>query len=311
MHSPKETTRTQSETLKRRREWLLILLAIALVVFLSRLEVKLFDLSSQAPLGNTLLVLSLINLNILLILLFLFLLSRNLFKLILERKRGAPGARLRSKLVGAFVALSLVPTMLLFFVSAGFITNSIENWFTAEIEASLEESLQVAQTYYQNSAANALYYADQLALTIKDSKLLNEENLPALHTLIKQKQQEYNLGMVEIFSATHEELVRAANPQLPSGETTPPDSDDIRESLQGNRFTRINPVGKADLIRGIVPVRSNWNPDDVVGVVVVPQQIVDEVIAKAWEKVQGESKVREELRSGKGVEETFRKYGVL
>jgi len=50
---------------------------------------------------------------------------------------------------------------------------------------------------------------------------------------------------------------------------------------------------------------------DVVGVVVVPQQIVDEVIAKAWEKVRGESRVREELRSGKGVEETFRKYGVL
>jgi len=50
---------------------------------------------------------------------------------------------------------------------------------------------------------------------------------------------------------------------------------------------------------------------DVVGVVVVPQGIADEVIAKAWEKVQGESTVRKELRNGAGVEETFRKYGVL
>jgi regulator of RNase E activity RraA len=50
---------------------------------------------------------------------------------------------------------------------------------------------------------------------------------------------------------------------------------------------------------------------DMVGVVVVPQQIVDEVIAKAWEKVQGESTVRKELRSGKGVADTFRKYGIL
>ncbi|MFC1693967.1 RraA family protein [Candidatus Latescibacterota bacterium] len=50
---------------------------------------------------------------------------------------------------------------------------------------------------------------------------------------------------------------------------------------------------------------------DVDGVVVVPQEMVDEVIAKAWEKVQGESTVREELRSGASVVETFEKYGIL
>ncbi len=50
---------------------------------------------------------------------------------------------------------------------------------------------------------------------------------------------------------------------------------------------------------------------DVNGIVVVPQEIVDEVIAKAWEKVQGESSVREELRSGASVVKTFKKYGIL
>ena len=50
---------------------------------------------------------------------------------------------------------------------------------------------------------------------------------------------------------------------------------------------------------------------DVDGVVVVPQEMTDEVIARAWEKVQGESKVREELRSGASVVKTFEKYGIL
>jgi len=50
---------------------------------------------------------------------------------------------------------------------------------------------------------------------------------------------------------------------------------------------------------------------DVDGVVVVPQDMVDEVVAKAWEKVQAESTVREELRSGASVVETFKKHGVL
>ena len=47
------------------------------------------------------------------------------------------------------------------------------------------------------------------------------------------------------------------------------------------------------------------------GVVVVPQEMAGEVIEKAWEKVRGENTVREELRAGAGVVETFYKYGVL
>jgi regulator of RNase E activity RraA len=50
---------------------------------------------------------------------------------------------------------------------------------------------------------------------------------------------------------------------------------------------------------------------DVNGVVVVPQNIADEIINKAWEKVQGESTVREELRGGASVVKTFKKYGIL
>lgn len=273
----------QTETRKRRREWLLIILIILLFLLFSRFETQLFDFTSRLPLTNSILVLALININILFIILFLFLIFRNIFKLILERRRNVPGARLRSKLVAAFVALSLVPTMLLFLVSAGIITNTIENWFSDQIESSLQESLEVAQTYYKNSATNALYYGEQIARIVKDEKLLNAGRLPQLIELIHQKQQEYNLGVVEVFSATNEELVRAANPQVPSAEFTDPGSDAIREGLQGNRFTRITPIGKADLIRGIVPVYSNWNPTDVVGVVVVNYYVPYSLVSKMKE----------------------------
>lgn len=268
---------------KRRREWLLILLTIGLILLFVRFESHLIDLTAKIPLSNNILVLAVININILLIILFLFLLFRNIFKLILERRRDIPGAKLRSKLVLAFVALSLIPTMLLFIVSAGFITNTIENWFNEEIEASLQESLAVADTYYKNSAANALFYAENLAKIIKEDKLINESRLPLLKEVIQQKQQEYNLGIVEVFSSTYEELVRASNPQLPTSDFTNPDSDTIREALQGNRFTLITPIGKADLIRGIVPIHSNWNPDDVVGVVVVNYYVPYSLVSKMKE----------------------------
>jgi two-component system nitrogen regulation sensor histidine kinase NtrY len=302
--SPEQINREKSETLKRRREWILIISIVVLVVLLSRFEPQLFELTSRIPVSNNILILALININILFIILFLFLVFRNIFKLILERRRGVPGARLRTKLVVAFVALSLVPTMLLFFVSAGFITNSIENWFNAQIESSLQESLEVAQTYYKNSATNALYYADQIARIVKEEKLLNEENLPKLTDLIKQKQNEYNLGVVEVFSSTFEELVRASNPQVPATEFTDPGSDNIREALQGNRFTRITPIGKADLIRGIVPVYSNWNPADVVGAVVVnyyvPYSLVNKMkeISSSFEQYKDAKALKGKIQKG-------------
>lgn len=271
------------EQRKRRREWLIAGLVTVLVVLLGRYEQQLFEFSAQLPLSQSILVLALININILLIILILFLVFRNLFKLLLERRRQLPGARLRTKLVVAFVSLSLIPTMLLFFVAAGIISSTIENWFNAEIETSLEESLAVAQTYYKNSATNALYYADQIARIVKEQKLLNETNLPNLETLIQQKQQEYNLGVVEVFSATYEELVRASNPQIPTADFTDPDSETIREALQGKSRTLITRMGKADLIRGIVPVFSNWNPNDVVGVVVVNYYVPYSLVSKMQE----------------------------
>jgi two-component system, NtrC family, nitrogen regulation sensor histidine kinase NtrY len=292
------------ELRKRRREWLLITLIITLVWLFSRFEAQLFELSSRLPHSNSIVVLAIININILLIILLLFLIFRNLFKLLIDRRRQVPGARLRSRLVVTFVGLSLVPTMLLFLVSAAFITNSIENWFNSEIESSLEESLEVAQTYYKASAANALYYAEQIARIIKDERLLNEANLTQLHAIIKQKQQEYNLGIVEVFSSTYEELVRASNPQVPAADFTDPDSDHIREALQGNRFTRISPIGKADLIRGIVPIYSNWNPADAVGVVVVnyyvPYSLVSKMkeISASFEQFKQTKSIKNRIQKG-------------
>jgi two-component system nitrogen regulation sensor histidine kinase NtrY len=103
-----------TEARKRRREWLIVILIIGLVALSLRYQWQLFALTNEIPIAGNILVLALINLNILLIILCLFLGMRNIFKLLLERRRGVPGARLRSKLVLAFIALSLIPTMLLF-----------------------------------------------------------------------------------------------------------------------------------------------------------------------------------------------------
>jgi len=271
------------ERKKRVREGVIIFLALVLIIFLTRTEIHLTQLSADAPMGSNIAIFGVINVVILLVILLVYLVSRNVVKLFMESRSNPLATRLRTKLVLSFVGLSLVPTMLLFFAAAGFINNTVHNWFNTQVETSLSESLEVAQTYYKNSASNALYYGRQISGFIKQQKLLNQDNLPQLKELIRQKQKEYNLGVVEVYSAQREELVQASNPAVPKGEFTNPASEDINVGLAGSELTRINQVGKADLIRGIVPVYSTYNQKDVVGVVVVNYYVPYSLVNKMKE----------------------------
>ncbi len=271
------------ERRKRIREAIIIVLAIIMIVFLTRAEIRLTQLSADAPMGNNIAIFGVINVVILLVILLVYLVCRNVVKLMLASRSNPLATRLRTRLVFSFVGLSLIPTLLLFFAAASFINNTVHNWFNTQVETSLSESLEVAQTYYKNSASNALYYGRQISDFIKAQKLINQDNLPQLKKLIRQKQKEYNLGVVEIYSAQNEELVRASNPEVPKGEFTNPASEDIVRGLAGSELTRINPIGKADLIRGIVPIYSTWNAKDVVGVVVVNYYVPYSLVNKMKE----------------------------
>ncbi|NVN90691.1 MAG: PAS domain-containing protein [Desulfuromonadales bacterium] len=294
----------EKERNKRTREAIIIIVASLLIVFLTSAEIRLTQLSAETTLGSNIIIFGVINIVILLVILLVYLVSRNVVKLLLENRSNPVATRLRTKLVFSFVGLSLVPTFLLFFVAAGFINNTVHNWFNSQVELSLNESLEVAQTYYKNSASNTLYYGRQISGFIKTDKLLNQENLPHLEKLIRQKQKEYNLGIVEVYSAQREELVRATNPAVPKGEFTNPSSDDIARGLTGMELTRVNPVGKADLIRGIVPIYSTWNERDVVGAVVVnyyvPYSLVNKMkeITSSYHEFRQLKILRKPIRTG-------------
>ncbi|MEE8381015.1 MAG: ATP-binding protein [Thermodesulfobacteriota bacterium] len=257
------------EKRRRKRELIIILAVLLSVTLLTLFQAYITASEKQLPVTKNIFIYALININITLLLLLIFLVVRNVVKLLFERRRGILGAKLRTRLVVAFVGLSIVPAFLLFWVSAGFITATIESWFSSQVEHSLEKSLEVAQTYYKNASDYALYYAKQISRAITQNKLLNEPNLEDLEKFIKQKQEEYNLGVVEVFSSTQEELVKAMNPKVPEKGFISSESELVQKGLEGKELTKIQPAGSADLLRGVVPIYSTWKKDDVVGTVVV------------------------------------------
>ncbi len=130
---------------KRQRELFIIsvlLIAIPVLLYYASRSLR---WNIELSIKHKILVFSLINLNVILLLLLLYLIVRNLVKLFLQRKKNILGARLKSKLVAAFVILTLFPTAILFVVSVLYISTSLEYWFSKQIQTMLTESTHVQQ----------------------------------------------------------------------------------------------------------------------------------------------------------------------
>ena len=253
---------------RRRRNELIIIGVISIVIVaLTTLEMKIPRVAEQIPIANNIIVFSLININIILILLLIFLVIRNLVKLVFERRREVLGAKLRTKLVVAFITLTLVPTFLLFFVAVGFITNSVEHWFKAQVEQSLQGSLEVAQTYYRDFSNNTVSSAKQIGLHLSRQGILKKEpGLASLKEALESKRQEYHLSAVGLFFKEGEGFVRAEEPGLKAISLSPP-KDLLEVGFSGKEISRTLPVGEGEMITGVAPVFHPSNRGEVVGVV--------------------------------------------
>ncbi len=152
-----KTNIDQQERLRRRRERLIILITAVLIAGLTILESYFSRTSGKLPLSSNILVYFILNLNIILLVLLIFLVIRNVVKLIFERRHGILGSKIRTKLVASFIGLTIVPTLLLFWTSAGFITTTLDNMISFQVDQSLVESLEVAQKYYQNLKDSSLF----------------------------------------------------------------------------------------------------------------------------------------------------------
>jgi two-component system nitrogen regulation sensor histidine kinase NtrY len=140
---------------------LLIPLFIWLQSHLLRDEVEL-------PVNNSILIFALININVLLVLFVLFLVLRNLAELLFERKANRLGNKLKTKLIASFLSLTLIPTILLFFVALQFVSTSMDYWFNASIEDSLTESLKLAQSLLREKEEQVTLMSEGIAVRLKD-----------------------------------------------------------------------------------------------------------------------------------------------
>jgi two-component system nitrogen regulation sensor histidine kinase NtrY len=138
------STHDGRERKRRRRELTLALVCFLAVVVLTWVELRFLGVNSYLFLG-------LFNLNFILLLLVLFIVARNGVKLLLERRRNVLGSKLRTRLVLAFISLSLIPTVLMFLVSLKFVQTSVDYWFKGQVEDSMQQALELGRAFYASA----------------------------------------------------------------------------------------------------------------------------------------------------------------
>lgn len=255
---------------RRRRERYLIASLILVISCLIYLGVRFFDLGQGLPFSRSILAFALINLNVILLLLLLFLTVRNLVKLLFERKKSIMGAKLRTKLVLAFVTLSLLPTIILFFVSVQFISSSIEYWFNLQIERSLKNSLEVGQDYYKGIGDEVISLGNNLSRVITYKELMSSSGKGPLEKFIHEKQKEYGLASIGVFSERLALKTISKDHRIDLSPFRAPGADILRRVFEkGTDSQHIQSSSHGDLVSGIIPVFSGTKSKAVVGAIVL------------------------------------------
>ncbi|HKN12883.1 MAG TPA: ATP-binding protein [Candidatus Binatus sp.] len=270
-----------AERKRRRRELIAVGVAGATLVAFVFAQTELPPLTRHTSLVSNLAVISLFNLSFLLLGLMLFLVGRNLAKVIFERRRGLIGSKFQVRLVSGFIAVALIPSAFLLYVSGVFLHADINSWFNPEYEQILNDSLEIAKTYYLNSANNASHFARVLAGEISARGLLAPQKRDDLKAFINKRQEEYNLGTIEVFSADRKLLLIDLSPKTPTGIGASPDSPIISQTLKGQALTRTDRLGSADVIRGSAPIYVSSDTDNVLGALLVDYYLPQSLATRA------------------------------
>src|SRR6056297_60575 len=289
---------------RRKRDIIIIVGVFALISVLSYITVQSFGSGSQIPPSNMVLMFILMNINMLLLILLFFLIFRNVIKLYYERRRRVAGSRLRTKLVAAFMGLTLLPTIVLFFFSIQFITTSIEFWFKIPIEQALENSLAVGQNLYKLVEENNTFFLDKAAYQVDSRNLLQPKNRSELTNYTQVVQRAFNLNAVGIYNSNFKRLTLSVSEKLKNQTFRPVDADALQKGMAGSKKTWSvsEHMAAGEIIRNIAAIPYGAEGPDIDGFVVISILLPPELeknlasISKGFEEYQQMKMLKRPIR---------------
>jgi two-component system, NtrC family, nitrogen regulation sensor histidine kinase NtrY len=222
-----------------------------------------------------------------------FVLARNIVKLVVERRRGLPFSRFRAKLVLALLGLTIVPCVLVLIVGSELIRSSTEKWFSQPIDGILTAATRVAQDYYRERELSVTAHAARIARELPFAAV-ESGDLVAVRRVIEAEVAQGRVGLVEVYRSRSKAGQRADVVPLVAVESPGLPRDGVRASADhlaslvasgGAESYAPEPLeGGAELVRGGAAVRDASGR--VVGVVLASDQLSGESATHARQIIE-------------------------
>jgi len=219
--------------------------------------------------------------NVVLILVIVFVLLRNLFKLLVERRHRVLGSTFKFKLVATYIGLSLIPVLLLFAIATELLQGSIDRWFNTPVAPVLERGNAVAQALYDRIERTNLRDASRVLAEIQGFDLNDPNQRPRLTRRMQELLQELGLDLLAVYEG-HEFIHAILNSQSGIPDLPEPDLSVLDQAAKEGRATAVEtpPGTNGSLLMAAVSRSAAGTP-----VIVVAGSLLDPVLAQQREKL--------------------------
>jgi nitrogen fixation/metabolism regulation signal transduction histidine kinase len=218
----------------------------------------------------------------------LFMLARNVIKLVVERRRGLPFARFRAKLVTMLLGMTLIPAVLVLLVGSELISNSVDRWFNASMADVLQSAQRMASDHYHERQLQVTDEAGRLARQLGGADLAATDVRP-VRDVVAPLVTGQRVSLVEVYRLVRGgpsgpsvvAVVDVASPSLPTGSNRA-SADRLAQRAatgQPNLWVQESLSAGGELIRAAAVIR---RPDGgAVGVVVASTHLTGEFATRA------------------------------
>jgi len=221
--------------------------------------------------------------NVVLILVIVFVLLRNLFKLLVERRHRVLGSTFKFKLVATYVGLSLIPVLLLFAIATELLQGSIDRWFNTPVAPVLERGNAVAQALYDRIERTNLRDASRVLAEIESFDLDDPAERPRLTRRMQELLQEMDLDLLAVYEG-HEFIHAILNSQAGIPDLPEPDASVLDQAAKEGRATAVEtPAGTGGSL--LMAAVSRTAAGEEAPVIVIAGALLDPVLAQQREKL--------------------------
>ncbi len=167
------------------------------------------------------------------VILFLLMVG-NLARLVREYRNHVPGARLKARMVGMFVGLAALPLLVVFYFSIQFINRGIDTWFNVEVEAGLENALQLSR------AALEMQMRQHMGSTQEIARRLSESSEHQLVFELSMLRRESNASDITIYGSSNRILATSSDSAV-VGLPRPLKNEVLLQMQQNRPYVSIDP----------------------------------------------------------------------